>query len=133
MDEEFGDVLRDLRLKAGYGLREFAQLIGELPSNLSATETGARPAPRTMEKLRTIANALALEEGSRDWDRFFMSARRPDSLPPDLDRILSRDLNLVLLRTVDEKELSDDQLRSLIEHVKTEAGNGRQRKSRRTR
>lgn len=133
--EEFGDVLRELRLAAGYGLRQFAKLIGELPSNLSAVETGARPPWRVMEKLRAVAGALAIEERTAAWDRFFMAARKPDALPPDLDRLLSRDLNLVLLRTVDEKELSDDQLRQLIEHVKKEelTADDRKRPRRRTR
>lgn len=127
---EFGELLRELRLAAGYGLRQFAKLIGELPSNLSAIETGARPPWRSMEKLRAVANALALEEGTTDWDRFFIAARRPDALPQDIDRLMSRELNLVLLRTVEEKELTDDQLRKLIEHVRNEDRNGRKRQGR---
>src|SRR5688572_22291816 len=119
--EEFGDVLRELRLAAGYGLRRFAKLIGELPSNLSAIETGVRSPWRTQEKLRAVASALALEEGSRNWDRFFLSARRPDSVPPDIERLLERPLHLALLRAVEERQLTDDELQKLVDHVRKEA------------
>jgi transcriptional regulator with XRE-family HTH domain len=132
--DEFGDVLRELRLAAGYGLRQFAKLVGELPSNLSATERNSRPPPRTMDKLRIWASALALEEGSTAWDRFFIAARRPDALPQEVERLTSRPLNLAALRTIDAMELSDDQLEALIEHIKKEAPKyARQRKSRRAR
>jgi len=130
--DNFGQVLRQLRLAAGYGLRQFAKMIGELPSNLSATETGARPPWRDMEKLRTVASALALEEGSADWDKFFLSARRPNTLPADMERMLDRELNVLALRTIDEKQLSDDQLRALVEHIRNgEIGNVPPKRSRR--
>lgn len=35
-----GSLLRDLRIKAGYGLKEFAHEIGLRPSQLSAIENG---------------------------------------------------------------------------------------------
>lgn len=73
-----------------------------------------------MEKLRKVANALALEEGSRGWDRFFFAARRPDSFPPDVERLLERELNIVLLRTVEELRLSDDELTELVQHLREE-------------
>lgn len=124
MDEEFGVVLRELRLAKGYGLRQFAKMIQELPSNLSAMERGSRPPWRTMDKLKTVANHLAIEQGSRDWDRFFLAARRPDALPEDIERLLSREKNLAFLRTVDAADLSDEQLQDLIEHVKRESVKG---------
>jgi len=132
--EVFGDVLRELRLAAGYGLRQFAKLIGELPSNLCAVELDKRPPWRTMEKLRAVASALALEEGTPQWDRFFIAARRPDALPEDIERLTSRELNLAALRTIDAMELSDDQLTDLIEHIKKEAPKyARKRQNRRNR
>ncbi len=116
--EDFGQLLRSWRLEAGYGLRQFAKVVGELPSNLSAVETGARTPWRSMEKLRAVAGALALNEGSERWDRFFLSARREDGLPSDIDRLLERQLNVALLRTVDEMQLSDDELSALVENLR---------------
>ena len=74
----FGSFLRALRLRQGYGLREFAQLIGDKPSNLSAIENGRRPPWQSLEKLRLVVRALAIEEASRDWDQFFLAARVKD-------------------------------------------------------
>lgn len=116
----FGNLLRAFRLRSNYGLREFAQLISESPSNLSAVEKGRRAPWRTLDKLRAIAEALSLQEGSRDWDQFFLSARIRNSLPNDLEALLGRDLNLALLRTVEEKKLTDQQLRELIAYVNKE-------------
>jgi transcriptional regulator with XRE-family HTH domain len=104
---------------AGYGLRRFAQLISELPSNLSAVESGHRAPWRTTEKLRKVADALALTEGTGDWDEFFIAARKPGLVPPDMERILERDMNLVLLRTVDQAKLSDETIRELCEHIRS--------------
>ncbi len=118
MSEDFGQLLRQWRLGAGYGLRRFAKVIGELPSNLSGVETGARAPWRQMEKLRKVAEALAFKEGSPSWDRFFIAARREDALPLDIDRLLSRQLNLVALRTIDEMQLTDDELTALVENLR---------------
>lgn len=118
MPEDFGQLLRHWRLGAGYGLRKFAKIIGELPSNLSGVETGARAPWRQMEKLRKVAMALAFREGTPEWDRFFIAARRTDALPMDLDRMFSRELNLVALRTIDELQLSDEELTALIQKLR---------------
>lgn len=115
---DFGPQLREWRLSAGYGLRRFAKLIGELPSNLSGIETGQRNPWRSMEKLRTVADALAFKEGSAEWDRFFLTARKEDSLPAEIDQLLDRELNVALLRTVEEKNFSDDELREIVEWVR---------------
>ncbi len=114
---KFGDLLRAFRLRSGYGLREFAKMVGELPSNMSAVETGKRAPFRALDKLNRIAAALALQEGSRDWDQFFLAARKDDAFPQSLGQLLDRELHLALLRTVEKRKLSDEQLRELIDHV----------------
>jgi len=133
MSKEFGPLLRQLRLRAGHGLRKFAKAIGEAPSNLSAIETGARNPWRMMDKLRKVADALLLQEGSAEWDTFFISARREDALHPDLDRLLSRELNVSLLRAVDDRQFSDDQLKELVEGIRKQRfPNAKKRSRRRT-
>jgi transcriptional regulator with XRE-family HTH domain len=131
--EEFGQLHRELRLRAGYGLRRFAKLIGELPSNLSAMECGSRASWRSLEKLRTDANALGLEEGSLDWERFFIAARRDDLLPGELGSLLEREETLVALRTINEMRLSDEELRQLVNHLRSQKNeDGRKRTRRRS-
>lgn len=129
---DFGSLLREKRLRAGIGLRKFAKLIGELPSNLSAVETGARAPWRSISKLRIVADALAIAEGSREWDSFFLAARPRDMLPEEIDKLLERDLAVSMLRTVDECQLSDAQLEALIEDIRNgNIGNVRRRSRKR--
>jgi len=104
MARDFKRLLKSYRLRAQYGLRQFAELIGEPPSNYAGVESGKRPSWRSLEKLRRVADALALEEGSRDWDAFFIAAREHGTLPPDMEHLLERPMIPVLLRTVDADE-----------------------------
>ena len=45
MNNSFGNILRDLRLKAGLGLRELAELINRSPGYLSDVELDRVPPP----------------------------------------------------------------------------------------
>lgn len=112
---DFKKLLKAFRLRAGFGLRRFAEFVGESPSNYAGVESGQRPPWRTVEKLRRVADALGLREGTTDWDVFFLAAKKCVGLPPDVEHILERPLIPALLRTVDSMRLSDEELRALIE------------------
>lgn len=118
MPVDFKSLLKTLRLRAGYGLREFAEMIGDAPSNYAGIEAGDRNPWRDPEKLRRVAVALGLEEGSQEWDSLFVGARRKGGLPPDVEHILDRPLIPLLLRTVDELQMSDGDLRRLVERLR---------------
>ncbi len=118
MATKFSALLKSYRLRAQYGLRQFAELIGDAPSNYANRESGKRSAWRDTDKLRSVAQALGLREDSQDWDAFFFAACEPSSLPPSMQRILGRPPIPRLLRTVDELQLTDDQLRELVEDMK---------------
>lgn len=114
-DEHFGVFLKKLRLRAGYGLRRFADLIEMPASNLCDIEHGRRSMPK--DYLGPTADVLALEQGSRDWERFFELARKSDELPADVQKIAQRRLIPALLRTIDNVQLSDKDIKKLIEDI----------------
>ena len=122
MSASFGKVLKRLRLRAGVGLRRFAEMVGMEPSNYSAMEHGRRRPPTDTEKLREIAEALGLAEGSAEWAEFFDAARKTDELAADVRHVARRKLVPVLLRTIENRQLSDQQIASLIAEIEKRHG-----------
>jgi transcriptional regulator with XRE-family HTH domain len=122
MAASFGKALRRLRLQAGIGLRRFAEMVDLEPSNLSALEHGRRNPPSDPEKLREIADTLGLVEGSDDWNFFFDAARRAGELPADVQHVAQRKLVPVLLRTIDNKQLTENDIRELIRDIEQRHG-----------
>lgn len=115
---EFGLFLKAQRLSRGYGLRQFAEMIGELPSNLSAVEHAARKPWQTYEKLRRVADSLALADGSREWERLFFLARQPGQMPADLRHFTESEIFPVLCRTLNEVKPTEAELLLLVELLK---------------
>jgi transcriptional regulator with XRE-family HTH domain len=118
MSADFKSLLRAHRLYVGYGLRAFAELIGDAPSNYAAVESGARSPWRSEEKLRAAAKFLMLEENSKDWREFFDAARVSGALPLDMQDLFDRPMALQLMRTVDERRLSEEELRAVVEYIR---------------
>lgn len=125
MRTDFKALLKSYRLRANYGLRQFAEMIGESPSNYAGVESGDRAPWRSAEKLRKVADGLGLVEGSHDWDAYFISARQNSALPPDLEHMLDLPMIPVLLRTVDELQLSEDELRKLVARLRKQHEKGK--------
>ncbi len=122
MGNEFGEVLKRLRLRAGFGLRRFAEMIEMPASNLSAIEHGRRNAPDDSAKLREIAISLGLEEGSAEWISLFDKASRRDALPADIRHMAGRKMIPVLLRTIENRQLDDEAITSLIAEIESRPG-----------
>src|SRR5262245_20681008 len=118
--ETFGERLKQLRLRAGFGLRRFADMIEMKPSNLSAIEHGSRNPPTSPAILQKIAEYLGLVEGSPDWLEFFDAARVEGEFPADVRHLADRELVPALLRTIDNKQVSDDDLKRLIQEIRKE-------------
>jgi transcriptional regulator with XRE-family HTH domain len=123
-NQAFGKLLRRFRLRAGIGLRRFAEMIEVEPSNLSALEHGRRSPPAEPERLRAIADAVGLVEGSADWEAFFNAARKPGELPADVRQLADRKLVPTLLRTIDNQQLTDQQIARLIDESHGGSGHG---------
>jgi transcriptional regulator with XRE-family HTH domain len=122
MGAGFGQTLKRLRLGAGFGLRAFAEMIDMPPSNLSAIEHGRRAAPTEPDRLRELAEALGLSVGLVEWDEFFDAARKDGELPADVRHLAGRSLVPALLRTIDNRQLSDDEISHLIEEIESRHG-----------
>lgn len=114
-EKQFGTFVKRLRLRAGYGLRRFATLIEMPASNLSAIEHGRRPMPT--EKLETTAEVLGLEKGTKQWNQFFDLGRQAGKLPADVQQMAARGFIPALLRTIDNVQLSDADVRRLIREI----------------
>jgi transcriptional regulator with XRE-family HTH domain len=123
----FGAFLRACRLKAGLGLRAFAESAGLKPSNLSAIEYGRQSPPQSHAVLGRIADALGLPPGSPPRQRLFelAVAHKPGTLPPDVASFAGQTPGVpVLLRTIANKRLTQEDLEILTKYVDKHLGAG---------
>ena len=101
-----GDVIRDARVTAKKGLREFSRNLGIAPSYQSDIENDRRvPAEDVLKK---VADALAL-----NFDELMMLAGR---IGEEAERFLRRSPEAgKLFRKISEKNLSESEVRKLSE------------------
>lgn len=124
----FGEYLRETRLRAGYGLRSFAEAIEMQPSNLSNIEHGRIPPPQQSAILDRIADALGLVEGSEERRRLLdlAVAHKKGALPPDVTEFVSRTPGIpILLRTIEDRRLSGKDLERLGSYIERHYRKGR--------
>jgi transcriptional regulator with XRE-family HTH domain len=112
----FGDFLRHIRLEKGLTARFVASAAEMLPSNFSKLEHGLLTPARDHEKQKKLMSALGISLGSVEAERFFdLAGKASDSTPVDLAQIISENETVpLLLRTIGNKRLSEDQIRRLV-------------------
>jgi len=127
MATTFGDFLKEKRLGMDLSLREFAGKVGMQPSNYCNIEGGVLPAPPA-PALARMAQALGLKKGTADYDQFHdLAAKARDEIPADVERIIKKnELIPAMLRTVEYEKITKEQLRGIIEDLKS----GRYKKAR---
>lgn len=113
--DTFGCYLKHLRLESGYGLRRFAALIEMKASNLCDIEHNRRAMPSVY--LQPVAEALGLSQGSPEWSKFFDLARKANELPADVQHVVRKNFVPALLRTIDNVQLSDEDIKKLIDEI----------------
>jgi len=120
MSESFGDLLRELRIKAGYSLRSFAKEAGMQPSNLSLLENNKVNPPRDKDILFKLVKILKLREETEEWGEFFdLAVKDVDRLPADIaNKKCVRDLLPIMLRTVANSRLSKEEILKLIKKIR---------------
>lgn len=123
----WGEFIRLKRLAAGLGLRQFASQIGIQPSNYNHMEKGRMSPPQDKEKLDQIAEALGIPQGTSDYCNLMdLAVVGKDKLPADVAAFAkSNALVPVLLRTISDKKLSNEEFRSLMDRVNADLANPR--------
>jgi transcriptional regulator with XRE-family HTH domain len=120
MTKSFGKFLKERRLAQNFSLREFARKVGLQPSNYCNIEADVLPPP-PVNTLDRIAGALGLRHGTEEFEAFHdLAAKGRDEIPADVTRIVkANELIPAMLRTVEYEKVTKNQLRGIIEDLKS--------------
>lgn len=117
----FGGLLKEIRVKeADIGLCAFADLIDMKPSNLSNIERNRIPPPANRQAIVRICDALGLAKNDpRREELFDLAAGAKTRIPADVADAVKNQAGVpVLVRTVANKQLSEEKLLDLAEYIK---------------
>lgn len=116
----FGEFIKSKRLALDLSLREFAKKIEAQPSNYCNVEAGVLPPPPA-ETLERIAKTLGLKKGTVDYEKFHdLAAKGRDGIPADIEQLIKdNELIPAMLRTVEYENVTKEQLRGIIEDLKS--------------
>lgn len=116
----FGAFFKELRIARKMTLRQFCEVHGYDPGNISKLERGLLPPPESEAKLADFARALRIRRGSDAWYQFFDLARAArGKLPPEILRQRDVVARLPLLfRTLRGQKVSAEKLDELIAMIR---------------
>ncbi|MBV9111082.1 MAG: helix-turn-helix domain-containing protein [Gemmatimonadetes bacterium] len=120
MENDFGRLIQDRRRELRLTLRDFAARAGMDPGNVSKIERGRLAPPQDEGILTRICLALEYEPGDPAAQQLRdVAASQNGRIPAD---ILSNDEVMaqmpILLRTVNNRQLSAEQVERLIEMIR---------------
>lgn len=116
----FGQLLKKIRVEeANIGLRNFAEMVELQPSNLSNIERGKIAPPANKGTLDRICDTLGLSPADpRRAELFDLAAEDSKRIPADIATAIKENQGVpVLVRTVANKQLSDEKLRELAKYI----------------
>ncbi|HUU28483.1 MAG TPA: helix-turn-helix transcriptional regulator [archaeon] len=117
----FGNLFKELRHKKGQTLREYCRTHNQDPGYISRLERGKIAPPIKQEALERLAFSLGLRENSEEWREFMtMAILSAGRIPKEimLDEEALKHLP-AFLRTLKGEKLTEDQLDTLIEVIKS--------------
>ena len=115
----FGRYVSNLLDKYGMTLREFARRTGIDASNLSKIERGVAFPPQKKETLEKMAKALGLEKDERK-TLLELAQLAKGRIPPELKKVRNNAAIPILLRAIDNKDLSESDVRRITRLVEKE-------------
>src|SRR5262249_18628288 len=120
MNNSFGTLLKELRLRKGMTLREFCLANRIDPGNYSRLERGRFPAPQNEKTLERYAKALGLVRGSDEWlELFDVAAASRGEIPKDLlsDSEVVKKLPVVF-RTLRGSPMPSEKMDDFIDEIR---------------
>lgn len=117
MDQKFGDFIRERRIELNHTLRNFCKAKGYDTAYISRLENGFMNPPTSEEKLKGLATALELREGSSEWVTFFdLAAVGNQTFPEDIKNNFSEIAPVLpaFYRTLRTKKMSEKDIKNLI-------------------
>ncbi len=116
----FGDYIKILRGNRELSLRKLAKKSGIDVANLSRLERNVTPPPQKQKLLENLIKALGLNEQEKQ-TLLDLSAVENGVYPFDVKEDLKEYPNIpVLLRTINNKKLSEEEIRKLTEKINKE-------------
>lgn len=115
----FGEYLKDSRKRLKLPSRVVALKAGMQPSNYCRMENGGLKPPHDAAKLKLLAQALRITDESEARTTFYdLAAKANNDVPLDLVEIIKRDDAIPLvLRTIDNRRLTKEQVEDLLDLV----------------
>jgi len=115
--QTFGDYLRDLRVQRDISMRTLAKELSMDVGNLSKIENGKMKPPMKEQFIENISEILKLSKDEKE-KLIDISSHESGEYPRDIKEVLKEHSYIpVLLRTISNKKLSDEDIRKLTEKL----------------
>ena len=122
---KFHELFKKKRMEIGT-VREFAKQSGLDLAYISRLENGVTLPPRDIKKLKKLALALGIKDGTDQWQEFMdLAAIAKNELPMDLhddERIAS--ILPAFYRTLRDRELDEKEIKKLIDSIRESGREG---------